>query len=103
MALHCIKVLVHTALVLPYKNIWVYSASTFGLQPLTDAFFSLQLGIEAAGKAGGVVEAAISYTGDVSNPMKTKYNIDYYMNLASELARSGAHVLCIKVWHEGNN
>lgn len=57
---------------------------------------NLQLGIEAAGKAGGVVEAAISYTGDVSNPMKTKYNIDYYMNLASELARSGAHVLCIK-------
>lgn len=50
-----------------------------------------------------MVEAAISYTGDVSNPMKTKYNIDYYMNLASELARSGAHVLCIKVWHEGNN
>ena len=43
------------------------------------------------------MEAAISYTGDVANPYKTKYNIDYYMNLASELAKAGIHVLCIKV------
>lgn len=57
---------------------------------------NLQLGIEAAGQAGGVVEAAISYTGDVFNPKNSKYNIDYYMNLASELARAGIHVLCIK-------
>ena len=56
-----------------------------------------QVGIDAAGEAGGVVEAAISYTGDVSNPNKTKYDIDYYMNLAKELTRAGAHVLCIKV------
>ena len=44
-----------------------------------------------------MVEAAISYTGDVSDPTRTKYNIDYYMNLAKELTRAGAHVLCIKV------
>ncbi len=56
-----------------------------------------KIGIDAAGEAGGVVEAAISYTGDVSDPKKTKYNIDYYMDLASELTRAGAHVLCIKV------
>lgn len=36
----------------------------------------------------------------MSNPYKTKYNIDYYMNLASELARAGIHVLCIKVSQE---
>lgn len=46
------------------------------------------------------MEAAISYTGDVSNPYKTKYNIEYYMNLASELVRAGTHVLCIKVKQE---
>lgn len=57
---------------------------------------NLQLGIEAAGQSGGVVEAAISYTGDVCNPKNSKYNIDYYMNLATELAKSGIHVLCIK-------
>lgn len=57
---------------------------------------NLILGMEAAGKAGGVVEAAISYTGDVSNPEKKKYDLRYYMNLADELVKAGTHVLCIK-------
>lgn len=46
---------------------------------------------------GGVVEAAISYTGDVSDPSKTKYTLQYYVDLASELVRAGTHILCIKV------
>lgn len=57
---------------------------------------NLILGMEAAGKAGGVVEAAISYTGDVSNPERTKYNLDYYLKLSDELVKAGTHVLCIK-------
>ncbi|CAL8080811.1 unnamed protein product [Orchesella dallaii] len=57
---------------------------------------NLILGMEAAGKAGGVVEAAISYTGDVSNPNKTKYDLKYYLNLSDELVKAGTHVLCIK-------
>lgn len=52
--------------------------------------------MEAAGKAGGVVEAAISYTGDVSDPKRTKYDLKYYTNLADELVKAGTHVLCIK-------
>ncbi|XP_055372836.1 pyruvate carboxylase, mitochondrial-like isoform X1 [Condylostylus longicornis] len=57
---------------------------------------NLILGMEAAGKAGGVVEAAISYTGDVSDPTKTKYDLKYYTNLADELVKAGTHVLSIK-------
>ncbi|KAM7289458.1 pyruvate carboxylase, mitochondrial isoform X1 [Ixodes scapularis] len=57
---------------------------------------NLVLGMEAAGKAGGVVEAAISYTGDVSNPERTKYNLEYYLKLSDELVKAGTHVLCIK-------
>lgn len=57
---------------------------------------NLILGMEAAGKAGGVVEAAISYTGDVSDPTRTKYDLKYYQNLANELVKAGTHVLCIK-------
>uniref|UniRef100_A0A1B0DCN1 Uncharacterized protein n=1 Tax=Phlebotomus papatasi TaxID=29031 RepID=A0A1B0DCN1_PHLPP len=57
---------------------------------------NLILGMEAAGKAGGVVEAAISYTGDVSDPSKTKYDLKYYVNLADELVKAGTHVLAIK-------
>lgn len=54
------------------------------------------VGMEASGKAGGVVEAAISYTGNVSDPEKKKYNLEYYTKLAGELVKAGTHVLCIK-------
>nr|XP_058925278.1 pyruvate carboxylase, mitochondrial isoform X4 [Kogia breviceps] len=57
---------------------------------------NLLLGMEAAGSAGGVVEAAISYTGDVADPCRTKYSLQYYMGLAEELVRAGTHILCIK-------
>ena len=53
--------------------------------------------MDAARQAGGVVEGAISYTGDVSNPERKKYNLDYYMKFAEELVKSGTHILCIKV------
>lgn len=52
--------------------------------------------MEAAGNAGGIVEAAISYTGDVSDPNRTKYNLKYYTDLADELIKAGTHVLAIK-------
>lgn len=58
---------------------------------------NMLLGMEAAGSAGGVVEAAISYTGDVADPSRTKYTLEYYMGLAEELVRAGTHILCIKV------
>lgn len=58
---------------------------------------NMVLGMEAAGAAGGVVEAAISYTGDVSDPMRQKYSLDYYLKLADELVKAGTHILCIKV------
>ncbi len=57
---------------------------------------NLKIGMEAVGKAGGVVEAAMSYTGDISDPSKTKYNLKYYTDLADELVKAGTHVLCIK-------
>lgn len=57
---------------------------------------NLVLGIDAVGNAGGVVEAAISYSGDISDPSKKKYTLDYYMKLADELVKAGIHVLCIK-------
>ena len=50
---------------------------------------------------GGVVEAAISYSGDISDPSRTKYTLQYYTDLADQLVAAGAHVLCIKVrWGE---
>ncbi|ESO03713.1 hypothetical protein HELRODRAFT_99990 [Helobdella robusta] len=57
---------------------------------------NMVVGMDAVGKAGGVIEAAISYTGDVSNPDKKKYNVDYYMKLADELVKAGTHILGVK-------
>ncbi|XP_027489193.1 pyruvate carboxylase, mitochondrial-like [Corapipo altera] len=57
---------------------------------------NLLLGVEAAGNAGAVVEAALSYTGDVADPTRTKYSLQYYLGLARELVAAGTHVLCIK-------
>ena len=41
-------------------------------------------------------EAAICYTGDILNPKRTKYQLSYYVNLAKQLVKQGAHILCIK-------
>ena len=57
---------------------------------------NMELGIDAVGSAGGVIEAAISYTGDVSDPKKSKYNLEYYLKVARSLVEKGVHILCIK-------
>ncbi len=57
---------------------------------------NLALGIDAVGEAGGVVEAALCYTGDVSDPGRTKYSLDYYVDLAGRLVERGTHILGIK-------
>jgi pyruvate carboxylase len=57
---------------------------------------NLLLGIDAAGAAGGVVEGTICYTGDITNPERQKYNLDYYLALARRLAEAHIHVLCVK-------
>jgi len=43
------------------------------------------------------VEGAIAYTGDVTNPTRTKYNLQYYLGLADELVKAGTHIIGIKV------
>jgi pyruvate carboxylase len=57
---------------------------------------NLKLGVDAAGEAGGFVEGAMSYTGDVADPTKGKYSLDYYMKLADDLVGMGVHSLAIK-------
>ncbi len=57
---------------------------------------NLKLGIDAVGEAGGVIEAAICYTGDVSDSTRTKYSLQYYVDLAGQLSKLGIHVLAIK-------
>jgi len=52
--------------------------------------------VEAVLETGALAEAAICYTGDLSDPNERLYTLDYYLRLAEDLVRAGAHVLCIK-------
>ena len=57
---------------------------------------NLELGMDAVGAAGGVIETCVCYTGDVSDPGRTKYSLQYYVDLAGKLVELGTHVLAIK-------
>jgi pyruvate carboxylase len=52
--------------------------------------------MEAVRKSGKICEAAICYTGDILDPAREKYSLTYYVRLAKELEKMGAHVLAIK-------
>lgn len=56
----------------------------------------MEVSIEEVLKTGKVAEAAICYTGDILNDEKSKYNLDYYIKLAKEIEKTGAHILGIK-------
>src|SRR5205085_438397 len=43
-----------------------------------------------------ICEAALCYTGDILDRRRNKYSLKYYVKLAKELERMGAHMLAIK-------
>ena len=45
---------------------------------------------------GKLLEATICYTGDILDPKRDKYTLKYYVDMAKELEKRGAHTLCIK-------
>ena len=57
---------------------------------------NMALSIEAVRESGMLCEAAICYTGDILNPARQKYNLAYYVQLARELKKRGAHLIAIK-------
>ena len=57
---------------------------------------NMKVAMEAVLRTDRLCEAAICYTGDVLSKEKTKYDLDYYVALASELKSAGAHILGIK-------
>ncbi|MCC3357612.1 pyruvate carboxylase [Bacillus sp. REN16] len=56
----------------------------------------MTLAIDSVRNNGKIAEAAICYTGDISDPTRGKYDLKYYKELAKELEQSGAHLLGIK-------
>jgi pyruvate carboxylase len=52
--------------------------------------------METTRKTGRICEAAICYTGDILDPKRDKYPLQYYVRMAKELEKMGAQVLAIK-------
>lgn len=57
---------------------------------------NMQVAMDAVNESGAICEASICYSGDLLNPHRTKYSLKYYIDLAKDLERRGAHILAIK-------
>jgi pyruvate carboxylase len=57
---------------------------------------NMRVAIDAVCETGKLAEGAICYTGDILDPGRTKYSLNYYVGLAKELERAGCHILAIK-------
>ncbi len=47
-------------------------------------------------RTNGIAEGSLCYTGDILDPKRTKYSLEYYLQLAKDLENAGAHILAIK-------
>lgn len=56
----------------------------------------MKVAMDAVQKNNAICEASICYTGDILDPKRDKYPLEYYVNMAKELENMGAHILGIK-------
>jgi pyruvate carboxylase len=57
---------------------------------------NLRAAIEAVQQTHAICEAAICYTGNILDKKRDKFSLRYYVDLARELEKMGAHFLAIK-------
>ncbi len=57
---------------------------------------NLRVAMEAVQNTHAVCEAALCYSGDILDAKRDKFTLKYYVKMARELERMGAHVLAIK-------
>ncbi|PYC48613.1 pyruvate carboxylase [Litorivita pollutaquae] len=57
---------------------------------------NMRVAMDAVNESGKICEGTICYTGDVLDPDRAKYDLKYYVGMAQELERAGAHILGLK-------
>ncbi|MBQ9578267.1 MAG: pyruvate carboxylase, partial [Ottowia sp.] len=57
---------------------------------------NMRVAMDAVLETGALCEAAMCYTGDLLDPARPKYDLKYYVRMAKELEKAGAHILGIK-------
>lgn len=56
----------------------------------------MKVAIHEVREQNKLAEACICYTGDILDEYRDKYSLDYYVNLAKNIEKEGAHILGIK-------
>lgn len=57
---------------------------------------NMRVSMDAVQEENRLCEAAICYTGDLLNAARPKYDLKYYVSLAEELEKAGAHIIAVK-------
>ncbi len=57
---------------------------------------NMRVAMDAVIESGKICEAAICYSGDLTNPNEDKYTLSYYVDMAKQLEAAGAHIIGIK-------
>jgi pyruvate carboxylase len=57
---------------------------------------NMRVAMDAVIDSGKVCEGTICYTGDLLDPARPKYNLQYYVQMGKDLKAAGAHVLGLK-------
>ena len=57
---------------------------------------NMELAIDEVRNQGKIAEGTICYTGDIEDPKRDKYSLNYYIKMAKEIEKMGAHMLAIK-------
>ncbi len=57
---------------------------------------NMRVSIDAVLESGKLCEGTICYSGDVLDPARPKFNLDYYVRLTRELEAAGVHMIAIK-------
>jgi len=57
---------------------------------------NMRVAMDAVVAEGKLCEAAMCYTGDLLDPDRSKYDLKYYVGLAKDLEKAGAHIIAVK-------
>ncbi|MCC6000018.1 MAG: pyruvate carboxylase, partial [Pararhodobacter sp.] len=57
---------------------------------------NMRVAMDAVLETGRICEGTICYTGDLMDPARPKYDLQYYIRMAKDLESAGAHVLGVK-------
>ncbi|MFM8332265.1 MAG: pyruvate carboxylase [Candidatus Methylumidiphilus sp.] len=57
---------------------------------------NMRVAMDAVIDSGALCEGTLCYTGDIFDSSRPKFNLQYYVNLAKQLEKAGAHIIGIK-------